>query len=74
MLHGAADGDPGGGPRGAGLLGDGRRLGGGRHGYLHELRDQQASFRDVVQSVHTVRTASQIPSPIAAAWQSALTA
>lgn len=49
-------------------------LGGGRHGYLHELRDQKASFRDVVKSVHTVRTASQIPSAIAAAWESALTA
>lgn len=49
-------------------------LGGGRHGHLHELRDQQASFRDVVKSVHPVRTASQIPSAIAAAWESALTA
>ncbi|MFF2845633.1 thiamine pyrophosphate-binding protein [Streptomyces sp. NPDC058001] len=49
-------------------------LGGGRHGYLHELRDQQASFRDIVKSVHTVRAASQIPSAVAAAWQSALTA
>lgn len=49
-------------------------LGGGRHGYLHELRDQQASFRDVVKSVHTARTQSQIPSTIAAAWESALTA
>ncbi|MFZ3570414.1 thiamine pyrophosphate-binding protein [Streptomyces sp. BH097] len=49
-------------------------LGGGRHGYLHELRDQQASFRDVVKSVHTVRTQSQIPSAIAAAWESALSA
>ncbi|MGX2997090.1 thiamine pyrophosphate-binding protein [Streptomyces sp. JNUCC 64] len=49
-------------------------LGGGRHGYLHELRDQRASFRDVVKSVHTVRTASQIPSAVAAAWRSALTA
>lgn len=51
-----------------------RGLGGGRHGHLHELRDQQASFRDVVKSVHTVRTASQIPSAIGAAWESALTA
>ncbi|WP_236245094.1 thiamine pyrophosphate-binding protein [Streptomyces sp. CC210A] len=50
-----------------------RGLGGGRHGHLHELRDQQASFRDVVKSVHGARTASQIPSAIAAAWQSALT-
>ncbi|MER5441198.1 thiamine pyrophosphate-binding protein [Streptomyces sp. NPDC002790] len=49
-------------------------LGGGRHGYLHELRYQQASFRDVVKSVHTVRTQSQIPSAIAAAWESALSA
>ncbi|MFE1379298.1 thiamine pyrophosphate-binding protein [Streptomyces sp. NPDC058740] len=49
-------------------------LGGGRHGYLHELRDQQASFRDVVKSVHTARTPSQIPSAVAAAWESALTA
>ncbi|HET6857717.1 MAG TPA: thiamine pyrophosphate-binding protein [Streptomyces sp.] len=49
-------------------------LGGGRHGYLHELRDQKASFRDIVKSVHTVRSASQIPSAIAEAWESALTA
>lgn len=49
-------------------------LGGGRHGYLHELADQKASFRDIVKSVHPVRTASQIPSAIADAWQSALTA
>ncbi|MFE3635108.1 thiamine pyrophosphate-binding protein [Streptomyces sp. NPDC059168] len=49
-------------------------LGGGRHGYLHELPDQAASFRGVVKSVHTVRTQSQIPSAVAAAWQSALTA
>uniref|UniRef100_UPI003C7B3776 thiamine pyrophosphate-binding protein n=1 Tax=unclassified Streptomyces TaxID=2593676 RepID=UPI003C7B3776 len=49
-------------------------LGGGRHGYLHELRDQKASVRDIVKSVHAVRTASQIPSAIAAAWESALTA
>ncbi|WP_328839044.1 thiamine pyrophosphate-binding protein [Streptomyces europaeiscabiei] len=49
-------------------------LGGGRHGYLHELPDQSASFRSVVKSVHTVRTQSQIPSAVAAAWQSALTA
>ncbi|MFE0625878.1 thiamine pyrophosphate-binding protein [Streptomyces sp. NPDC058864] len=49
-------------------------LGGGRHGYLHELVDQKASFRDIVKSVHTVRTASQIPSALAAAWESALTA
>ncbi|RAG81201.1 thiamine pyrophosphate-binding protein [Streptacidiphilus pinicola] len=48
-------------------------LGGRRRGYLHELVDQRASFRDVVKSVHTPRTASQIPSAIAAAWESALT-
>ncbi|SFY50417.1 thiamine pyrophosphate-binding protein [Streptomyces sp. F-1] len=49
-------------------------LGGGRHGYLHELPDQSASFRGVVKSVHTVRAQSQIPSAIAAAWKSALSA
>ncbi|MFF1718854.1 thiamine pyrophosphate-binding protein [Streptomyces sviceus] len=48
-------------------------LGGGRHGYLHELPDQSASFRGVVKSVHTVRAQSQIPSAIEAAWTSALT-
>ncbi|MEU9665156.1 thiamine pyrophosphate-binding protein [Streptomyces bobili] len=48
-------------------------LGGGRHGYLHELTDQAASFRGVVKSVHTVRAQSQIPSAIEAAWKSALT-
>lgn len=48
-------------------------LGGGRRGHLHELRDQSASFREVVKSVHTARTPSQIPSVIAAAWESALT-
>ncbi|MFD7699506.1 thiamine pyrophosphate-binding protein [Streptomyces caelestis] len=48
-------------------------LGGGRHGYLHELPDQSASFRGVVKSVHTVRTQSQIPSAITEAWKSALT-
>ncbi|MFJ9035676.1 thiamine pyrophosphate-binding protein [Streptomyces sp. NPDC102406] len=47
-------------------------LGGGRRGYLHELPDQQAAFRGVVKSVHAVRTQSQIPSAIAAAWESAL--
>ncbi len=49
-------------------------LGGGRRGYLHELTDQSASFRAVVKSVHTVRTQSQIPSAIEAAWKSALSA
>ncbi|GAA4618784.1 thiamine pyrophosphate-binding protein [Saccharopolyspora hordei] len=48
-------------------------LGGGRHGYLHELPDQQASFRDVVKSVHVVRTASQVPGALRAAWESAAT-
>jgi acetolactate synthase I/II/III large subunit len=49
-------------------------LGGGRHGYLHELPDQAASFRGVVKSVHSVRSQSQIPSAIAEAWKSALSA
>ncbi|HTF53562.1 MAG TPA: thiamine pyrophosphate-binding protein, partial [Pseudonocardia sp.] len=46
-------------------------LGGGRHGYLHELPDQAASFRGVVKSVHPVRTASQIPTALREAWESA---
>jgi acetolactate synthase-1/2/3 large subunit len=49
-------------------------LGGGRHGYLHELPDQKASFRDVVKSVHVVRTVSQIPTALREAWESAATA
>jgi acetolactate synthase-1/2/3 large subunit len=49
-------------------------LGGGRHGYLHELPDQQASFRDVVKSMHVVRRASQIPTALREAWTSAATA
>ncbi|MFE1788372.1 thiamine pyrophosphate-binding protein [Streptomyces sp. NPDC059525] len=49
-------------------------LGGGRRGHLHELREQSASFRDVVKSIHTARTPSQIPSVVAEAWESALTA
>ncbi|SDY32694.1 acetolactate synthase-1/2/3 large subunit [Amycolatopsis xylanica] len=48
-------------------------LGGGRHGYLHELTDQQASFRDIVKSVHVVRTVSQIPTALREAWESAAT-
>lgn len=47
-------------------------IGGGRHGYLHELSDQSASFRGVVKSVHIARSASQIPSAVAAAWESAV--
>ncbi|MDP4501600.1 thiamine pyrophosphate-binding protein [Nonomuraea turcica] len=49
-------------------------LGGGRKGYLHELPDQAASFRDVVKSVHVVRTAGQIVPALAQAWEAALTA
>jgi acetolactate synthase-1/2/3 large subunit len=48
-------------------------LGGGRHGYLHELPDQQASFAGIVKSVHQVRTASQIPAALREAWRSAAT-
>ncbi|MFZ4842064.1 thiamine pyrophosphate-binding protein [Mycetocola saprophilus] len=49
-------------------------LGGGRHGYLHELPDQSASFRGVVKSTFTVRTLAQIPSALTAAWELALEA
>ncbi len=49
-------------------------LGGGRHGYLHELPDQKASFSGVVKSVHIVRTVGQIPTALREAWESAATA
>ena len=49
-------------------------LGGGRHGYLHELPEQSASFRGVVKHVVTVRTMSQIPTAMAEAWRIAETA
>ncbi|MFD6952716.1 acetolactate synthase [Nocardiopsis sp. TSRI0078] len=49
-------------------------LGGGRHGYLHELPDQSASFTGVTKSVFTVRHTSQIPSALAEAWRTAASA
>lgn len=49
-------------------------LGGVRGGYLHELTDQLATFRDVVKHARVVRHASQIPSALAEAWEIALTA
>lgn len=49
-------------------------LGGGRRGYLHELPDQRASFRDVVKHARVVRAASQIPSALAEAWEIAASA
>jgi acetolactate synthase-1/2/3 large subunit len=48
-------------------------LGGRRRGFLHELTDQAASFRDVVKSAELVQHASQIPSALARAWEIALT-
>lgn len=48
-------------------------LDGGRHGYMHELPDQQAAFHSVAKFVHTVRTASQIPAALRSAWESAAT-
>ena len=47
-------------------------LGGGRHGYLHELPDQSASFRGVVKHVRTVRNIEQIVSGVEEAWQIAV--
>lgn len=49
-------------------------LGGGRHGYLHELPEQAASFANVTKSAFTVRHASQIPSALAEAWRTAASA
>ncbi|WP_308797871.1 thiamine pyrophosphate-binding protein [Agromyces silvae] len=49
-------------------------LGGGRHGYLHELPEQSASFAQIVKSTFTVRAAAQIPSALAEAWSLAASA
>ncbi|WP_341952493.1 thiamine pyrophosphate-binding protein [Salinibacterium sp. TMP30] len=51
-----------------------RGLGGGRHGYLHELPDQAASFKGVVKDTFTVRHVSQIVPAVIEAWQHALDA
>ncbi|MGH8894373.1 MAG: thiamine pyrophosphate-binding protein, partial [Actinomycetes bacterium] len=48
-------------------------LGGLRKGYLHELRDQRASVRDVVKSATVVTQPGQLPSALAEAWETALT-
>lgn len=48
-------------------------LGGWRRGFLHELRDQKASAADIVKRAETVFHSAQIPSALAAAWESALT-
>ncbi|WP_116246904.1 thiamine pyrophosphate-binding protein [Nocardiopsis sp. FIRDI 009] len=49
-------------------------LGGGRHGYLHELPEQSANFAGVAKSAATVRHASQIPSVLAESWRTAASA
>lgn len=49
-------------------------LGGGRHGYLHELPEQSASFRNVSKETITVRTLTQIPTAIAQAWRTSAAA
>lgn len=46
-------------------------LGAGR-GYIHELRDQRASFEPVVKRTFAVREPEEIPEVIAAAWAAAL--
>jgi acetolactate synthase-1/2/3 large subunit len=48
------------------LLGKGR-------GYLHELRDQAASFAPVVKLAATARSAEEIPALLAEAWRAART-
>ncbi|TDV38597.1 thiamine pyrophosphate-binding protein [Actinophytocola oryzae] len=49
-------------------------LGGVRGGYLHELTDQLASFRDVVKYARVVRSVAQLPAVLAQAWEAASTA
>ena len=48
-------------------------LGGLRKGFLHELRDQRGTVRDVVKSAELVTQPGQIPSALGAAWEAALT-
>jgi acetolactate synthase-1/2/3 large subunit len=48
-------------------------IGAGR-GFLHELRDQKASFEPVVKWAARVETAGDIPRLVAEAWRRALTA
>ncbi|HSS95129.1 MAG TPA: thiamine pyrophosphate-binding protein [Candidatus Dormibacteraeota bacterium] len=50
----------------------GALVGRGR-GYLHELRDQAASFAPIVKSVARATSAAQIPDAIATAWLRAMT-
>ena len=47
-------------------------LGKGR-GYLHELRDQAASFAPIVKLTATARSSEEIPELLAQAWRTALT-
>lgn len=47
-------------------------LGGGRHGFLHELPEQAAAFAQVVKHTRTVRHLSQIVPAIFEAWEMAL--
>ncbi len=47
---------------------------GRRHGHLHELRDQIASFRHVVKHAVTVPSAAAIPGMLEEAWRIASTA
>jgi acetolactate synthase I/II/III large subunit len=47
-------------------------IGGRRKGYLHELRNQQGSFVDVVKSVSLVLDVAQLPSALSEAWATSL--
>jgi acetolactate synthase-1/2/3 large subunit len=46
---------------------------GRRHGYIHELRDQLASFRHVVKEAAHVPNTEALPHLLAAAWREACT-
>jgi acetolactate synthase-1/2/3 large subunit len=50
-----------------------RELVGAGRGYLHELRDQRASFQPIVKLAARAERHEQIPDLIAAAWRCALT-
>lgn len=49
-------------------------IGGGVHGFLHELYDQRAHFRDTVKKTWSIRSVDQVIPMITQAWQTAIAA
>lgn len=47
-------------------------IGGGSHGFLHELYDQRGHFRDTVKGTWSIRTVEQIVPMLTDAWTTAM--